>query len=228
MELLLALGLGASLSAVIMQVFTDALQLQVVHNNVQDLQHRSAYAQFLLRSIIRDSASSCPAQNADLALGPERRLDVVSAGEAAVNAVPGSQVLRVRTRNCEVPVQLLYVGRRGNDDTNAAGLFRRRQRSDGSYHAAEELIAEVSAMSFVAGISLPVAASVSATETPVAYVDAEQVVNWSRVFSVTVTLSVQAASVHEVTVPETDSGLTMTFSTALRQAELGKSGGSPV
>ncbi|WP_169819488.1 PilW family protein [Pseudohongiella acticola] len=227
-ELLMALGLGASLSAVTLQVFTDSVQLQLVHTGVLEVQQRSAYAQFLLRTAIRESASPCPTPSADLAVNPAHHLDVVAANEAAVNALPNTQVLRVRTGNCEEPAHLFYVGRRGNDSVNDTGLFRRVQRSDGSYRAAEELIAGVTAMSFVVGIAVTPTTSVSDADLALAYVEPRQVASWSRAFSVTVALSWPAASIATDTVAETADGLTMTFTTALRQVEVNRIFGGPV
>lgn len=220
MELLIALGLGASLSAVIMQLFVASMAMQSVHSATQDLQQRSSYAQFLLRSAIRESAYSCIMDTAAMMAGSESYLEVLAAHDAAVSAVPGSHVLRLRTSDCEVPVHFYYIGRRGNDENNLAGLFRRRQRLDGSYFAAEELIEGVTAMTASVGITVGVPNS----GVNVAYVGIDQSPDWSRVFSLELLLSVRhvTAAPARSSAPRemADNEITMRFSTALRQAEL--------
>lgn len=216
MELLMALGLGASLSAVIMQLFSGGLHLQSVQRAAQDLQQRSAYAQFLLRTAIRESASPCVMQSAGSVDWAAPPVQMLAAEVAAVDAVAGSQVLRLRTSDCQVPVHLFYIGRRGGDDDNPAGLFRRRQRNDGNYYASEELIEGVIAMTASAGIHVRSATPESGMGDKVAYVSIDQIADGSRVFSVNLTLLVQQQSAGR-SIPDSD--LSMTFSTALRQVE---------
>lgn len=217
MELLIALGLGASLSAALMQVFTGGLKLQSVQNSVQDLQQRSAYAQFLLRTAIYQSASPCSAPAAGLHAGEGPSVAVLAGPAAGVAAIPGSQVLRVLTGDCETPVHDYFIGRGASADDSPAGLFRRRQRNDGSYYRSEELIEGVIAMTATVGVTVPMAREVPAIYTGVAYIGADQVVDWAQVFSINLTLSLRQITAAG---KEGSDGLTMTFSTALRQTEL--------
>lgn len=225
MELLIALGLGASLSAVIMQLFVGSMAIQSVHSATQDLQQRSSYAQFLLRAAIRGSAYSCISDTAAMTADAESYLQVLAAHEAAVSAVPGNDVLRLRTPDCEVPVHFYYIGRRGNDKNNLTGLFRRQQRRDGTYYAAEELIEGVTAMTASVGIMVPVPDS----GVNVAYVGVDQSPDWPRVFSLELVLSVRyvtAAPTRSSSLRQmADDEITIRFSTALRQAELHRASG---
>lgn len=218
MELLIALGLGTSLSAALLQLFTAGMHLQARQSEAQDLQQRSAYAQFLLRAAILESASPCAADNTG-SVTDERLVPVMLASHtAAVEALPGSQVLRVPGADCEVPVHFYYIGRGAGDATSPPGLFRRRQRSDGSYRPSEELVEGVTEMTATAGISV---SAPSSAQARVAYVDAELVDDWSRAFSINLTLSVRPISVAG---EMSGDSLTMVFSTALRQADLRGSG----
>lgn len=217
MELLIALGLGASLSAAIMQLFTDSMHLQSVQRSEQDLQQRSAYAQFILRAGIRESAAACAAADMGLIPDPGHRLELLAAGTGVVNALPGSQVLRLRSSDCEEPVHFFYIGRRSSGEPHPTGLYRRRQRSDGTFRAAEELVEGVTEMTARVGLRVLTATSASDVEPRVAYVELDQVVDWSRVFSVNLTLSLQPVSPGAATA---DEGVIMTFSTALRHVEL--------
>lgn len=223
-ELLVTLGLGASLSAAILQLFVGSTHRQSVHSAVQDLQHRSAYAQFLLRTGIYSSASPCLAGNTEQSSESVHLLEALPSATAPVNALPGTQVLVLRTPDCDAPVHFYYIARRGNDDGNPAGLFRRRQGSDGSYDAAEELVEGVSAMTVAVGISAPQPATVPGANAVVAYVAIDQVTDWSQVFSVNITLSLrilpESAEGSLVSGDLSAVGLTLEFSTALRQTEL--------
>lgn len=220
MELLVALGLGASLSATLMQLFTGSMQLQSAQNAVQDLQQRAAYAQFLLRAAIRQSASPCLAGLSGEIGGVPEALEVLAGHAAAIDVMPGSHILRVMTADCEAPVHLYFVRHSDDGEFIRAGLFRRRQRSDGSYLNSEELIEGVTAMTASVGISLQAAELTQTTPTSVAYIDASQVDDWSQAFSVNLVLSVR--SLTEAGEVGND-GLTMTFGTALRQTELAAS-----
>jgi type II secretory pathway pseudopilin PulG len=220
MELLVALGLGASLSAALMQLFTGSMQLQSAQNAVQDQQQRAAYAQFLLRAAIRQSASFCPAGFSGETGGVPGTLELLAGHTAAIDVMPGSHILRVLTADCEAPVHFYFVRRSDHGEISGAGLFRRRQRGDGSYFNSEELIEGVTAMTATVGISLPGAAQMPSAPAHVAYIDASQVDNWSQAFSVNLTLSVRSLTeAGEMG----NNGLTMTFSTALRQTELAAS-----
>jgi prepilin-type N-terminal cleavage/methylation domain-containing protein len=227
-ELLVALGLGASLSAAILQLFIGSMHIQSVYRAVQDLQHRSAYAQFLLRSAIYSSASPCPQLNSEQNDDPGYLLELLDSHVAAANALPESLLLILRTDDCEVPVHLYYIGRRGNDDDNPAGLFRRRQRSDGSYHAAEELVEGVRAMTAYAGTTVSPGVLMAEATAAVAYVDINQVADWSQVFNVNITLSMQhlpaAAERRPAFAALGTEALSVEFSTALRQNELHRGG----
>jgi len=223
-ELLIALGLGVSLSAAILQLFTGSMHMQSVHRAVQDLQHRSAYAQFLLRSAIYSSASPCSQVGTKQIDDPGYLLELLDSHVAAANALPESLVLILRTDDCEAPVHLYYIGRRGNDDDNPAGLFRRRQRSDGSYHAAEELVEGVRAMTAYVGVTVSPGTPMTETNAVVAYVDVSQVADWSQVFNVNITLLMQhlpaAAERRPAFAAPGTEALSVEFSTALRQTEL--------
>lgn len=229
MELLIALALGASLSAVVMQLFTGSMHLQSVQRSEQDLQQRAAYAQFILRAGIRGSVAGCATGDTGTATAPGHGIEILAADTGAVNALTGSQVLRLRTGDCEEPVHFLYIARRSGRDDQPAGLYRRRQHSDGTFSVAEELIEGVTAMTATLGVkvlpaaqrqaSAPVSETVS--EPKVTYICAGQVSDWSRVFSVNLTLSVQPVTMGGTV---SGDGLTMTFSTALRQTELHRPG----
>lgn len=221
MELLIALALGAGLSAAIMQLFTGSLHLQSVQRSEQDLQQRSAYAQFILRAGIRESAAACAAADTGLTPDAGHRLAILGAGTGVVNALPGTQVLRVRSSDCEEPVHFFYIGRRGSGDVHPPGLYRRRQRSDGTFRAAEELVVGVADLTARVGIRVMTAASGPDVEPAVAYVEADQVVDWSRVVSVNLTLSLQPMNLGAAAA---DDGVTMIFSTALRFFDLHGSG----
>lgn len=218
MELLIALGLGTSLSAALLQLFTAGMHLQARQSAVQDLQQRSAYVQFLLRAAILGSASPCVADNSGSVTGERPALAILQPHAAAVQALPGSQVLRVPGGDCEVPAHFYYIGRGGGDADSPPGLFRRRQRSDGSYRPSEELVEGVTGMTATAGIRV---SPPSSAQAHVAYVDAELVDDWSRAFSINLTLSVRQVSVAG---EMSGDSLTIVFSTALRQADLPGSG----
>lgn len=223
-ELLVALGLGASLSAAIMHLFSGSMHLQLMQRSQQDLQQRSAYAQFLLRAGIRESASACGADEMGQIPDPGHRLEILSAGAGIANALSDTQVLRLRTSDCTEPVHFLYIGRRSSGDVAQPGLYRRRQRNDGTFSAAEELIEGVAAMTAIIGVRLLTAAPEPESEPGVAYLSADQLTDWSRVFSVNLTLSVQPLTTGGETAGD---GITMTFSTALRQFELHGIGQGP-
>lgn len=214
MELLIALALGAGLSAVLMQLFTTGMRLQAMQNAEQDLQQRAAYAQFLLRAAIRESASPCAADDSGPWVAGYPALTVLAPQEATVNAVVGSAVMRVRTGDCEAPVDFYYLSRGAGDMDSPIGLYRRRQNSDESYAQSEELIEGVTSMTASMGIELPASPSTQAVMTRVAYVDADQVDDWSRVFSISLALSVRQVS---ATGDLTHDELTLVFNTALRQ-----------
>ena len=228
-ELLVSVGLGVSLSAAILQMFVGSVRLQSVHSAVQDLQHRSAYTQFLLRSAIRSSAWPCAADPARWPDGIGQPVEVHVSHPAAANAIPDSQVLRVRTGDCEVPVHFYYIGRRGNTEANLPGLYRRRQRNDRSYHAAEEMVSGVAGLTSLAGIRLSPATLTPSADAAVAYVSIDQVPDWSVVFSVVLHLSVQpltdmARESGDNSALPVD-GLALRFSSALRQSGLSNAPG---
>ncbi len=228
LELLIALALGAGLSAVIMQLFTGSMRLQSVQRSEQDLQQRAAYAQFILRASILESAAPCAAGEVVPTTGAGPGIEILAANTGSVSALAGSHVLRLRTSDCEEPVHFLYIARRSSAG-QPAGLYRRRLRSDGTLSAAEELIEGVTAMTATVGVELLPVAPEPASELArgadhkpvdkprVAYVSVDQVGDWSRVFSVNLTLSVQQVMISG---EAGSGGLTMTFSTALRQSEL--------
>lgn len=217
MELLIALGLGASLSATLMQLFTAGMHLQARQSSVQDLQQRSAYTQFLLRSAIRGSASPCASVNNTVITAEYPALLVLEPRAAAIDAITGSHVLRVLTGDCGAPVEFYYIGHGMGDASISTGLFRRRQRGDGSFASAEELVEGVTAMTATVGLRLPAASPAQAGRAVAAYVDAELVDDWSQAFSVNL-----AVTVRQMTVAGEMGGdsLALGFSTSLRHAEL--------
>ncbi|MEX2333783.1 MAG: PilW family protein, partial [Pseudohongiella sp.] len=189
--------------------------------------------QFLLRSGIYASASPCAPVVGMLSDQPGHPLRIFASHAAAPDALPESQVLRLRSSDCEAPAHFYYIGRRANDAENPAGLFRRRQRSDGSYQAAEELVEGVSAMTTSVGVTVcpeePLTEAGTAPGCVLAYVDIDQLADWSDVFVVEITLSVQpltdgVAQAGAATDFPAD-GVTVQFSTALRHAEPHSSGG---
>ncbi|MBC55100.1 MAG: hypothetical protein CMQ34_14825 [Gammaproteobacteria bacterium] len=221
MELLVALSLGASLSAVLMQQFADGMHLQARQSAAQDLQQRLAYTQFLLRGAIRGSASPCPAHNSNQFMAGYPALSLLAPENAAVDAMTASHVLRVFTDDCEAPVHWYYIGHGAGDAATSTGLFRRRQRSDGTFALAEELVEGVTAMTATAGVYVPSVSPAQTHSNTLSYIEAERVADWSNAFSVNL-----AVSVRHMTVAGEMGGdeLAMVFSTALRQTDAPISG----
>lgn len=146
LELMIALGLGASLTAAILQLFVSNIHIQSLQNQHQGVQQRAAYARQLLRTAIQDVKSPLCS---DVIYDPPR-LRWHMAPFLGVDAAPGTSVLEVVGGHCETPVSIFYIGYRGANDNNRPGLYRRQRFADGRFRAAEELVEGVSSLRIVA------------------------------------------------------------------------------
>lgn len=145
LELMIALGLGASLTAAILQLFVGNIQIQSLQNHHQGVQQRAAYARHLLATAIEDVKSPlCPGVISD---GDRLRWHMAPFME--LDAAPGTSVLEVVGSDCEMPLSIFYIGYRGGNDNNRPGLYLRRQFADGRFRAADELVEGVSGLTIV-------------------------------------------------------------------------------
>jgi hypothetical protein len=158
-ELVMALGLGVAMSAAITQQYLAMTQLQELQGRLQRTHENSAYARHLISDAIRRaSVLRCAGNNT---AGLRGWVQIWRPGDpdsgVAIDALPGSDVVSLLDGDCPSPLQSIYfLAHRGRNPENPPALFVRRQRPDGSFSAAEELVEGISRFTiqfFAAGLS---------------------------------------------------------------------------
>lgn len=150
-ELMMALALGLGLGVVVIRQYLGTLYLQDLQTHFMETQRNAAYARHLLTQAIHDSfGHQCHGETYPGSVHAWVHKDVASLpANTAINALPGSGVLRLRSGPCDAALtDVFYLSRRAGHVDNPVAIFRRRQRADGSYANAEEIIEGVSGLEF--------------------------------------------------------------------------------
>jgi len=146
-ELVMALGLGVAMSAAITQQYLAMTRLQELQGRLQRAHENSAYARHLIADAIRRaSVLRCAGHTVS---GQRGWVQIWRTGDpysgVAIDALPGSDVMLLLDGHCPSPLQSIYfLAYRGRNPENLPALFVRRQRPDGSFFAAEELVEGIS------------------------------------------------------------------------------------
>ena len=145
-ELLMALSLGLGLGAAVVRQYLNTLQIQELQTHLAQTQRNSAYARFLLSQAIHASfATRCASTVSQGNDGSIRSWIAGDVPEPPYNALTGTAVLSLRAGECDAQLaEIFYLSRRAGHADNPIALFRRRQRSDGTYANAEEIVEGVS------------------------------------------------------------------------------------
>jgi Tfp pilus assembly protein PilW len=161
-ELMMALALGVGLGSAVIRQYLSTVYLQDLQAHFLETQRNAAYARYLLTQAIHESfahlcsdetSQSDVSSNSDMGSHIER-VSIhawlhADGATPSINAVQGSGVLRLGSGPCDAGVSdFFYLSHRAGNVENPVAMFRRRQRADGSYANAEELIEGVSDLKF--------------------------------------------------------------------------------
>lgn len=141
-ELLMALTIGVGLGAAVIRLYLNTLHIQELQSHLMQTQRNSAYARFLLSQALHASfATRCASAVSQGNDGSIRSWIASDAPEPTHNAISGTAVLSLLSGECDAQsADIFYLSRRAGHADNPIALFRRRQRSDGSYANAEEIV----------------------------------------------------------------------------------------